>query len=87
MRAARFELLDHREQVADGAGEAVDAHDDQGVAGSDIAQQPGQHGPAAVGAGGVLLQNGGATGRAQLVALRVVALLLGRDPRAAQEPT
>ena len=87
VRAARLELLDDREQVADGAGEAVEAHDDQGVAGPDVAQQPGQHGPAAVGAGGVLLQDGGAAGRVQLVALRVGALLLGRDPRIAQEPT
>jgi len=86
VRAARFELLDRREQVADGAGEAVEAHDDQGVVGPDVAQQPGQHGPAAVGAGGVLLQDGAAAGGAQRVALRVGALLLGRDPRITQEP-
>lgn len=66
--------------------ETVEVHDDQGVAGPDVTQQPGQHGPAAVGAGGVLFQDGGAARGAQLVALWVGALLLGRDPRVAHKP-
>ena len=36
MRAARFELLDHREQVTDGAGEAIEPDHDQGLAPADL---------------------------------------------------
>jgi len=71
MRAARFELLDDREQVADGTREAVEPDDHQGFARTDVAQQPCQHGPAAVGAGSVLLQDGVAAGCAEFVALWV----------------
>ena len=85
MRAARFELLDNREQVADGAREAVEPDDHQGFARTDVAQQPCQHGPAAVGAGSVLLQDGVAAGCAQFVALWVRTLLLGGNPRIAHQ--
>ena len=37
MRAARFELLDNREQVTDGAGEAIEPDHDQGLARADLA--------------------------------------------------
>ena len=38
MRAARFELFDHREQVTDRAGEAVDPDHDEGFPGAYLAQ-------------------------------------------------
>jgi hypothetical protein len=46
--------------------------------GGDVAQQARQHGPAAMGAGGVLLEHGGAAGGAQLVELRIGALFVDR---------
>ncbi len=87
MRAVRFELFDDREQMADGTGEAVEPDGHQGFARTDVAQQPGQHGPAAVGAGRVLLQDGVAAGRAEFIALWVGALLLGGNLRIAHQPT
>ena len=85
MRALRLELLDDGEQVADRAGEAVEPDHDQGLAGADLAQQARQHRPAAIGAGGVLLEHRGAAGGAQLVELRIGALFLGGDPRIADQ--
>jgi hypothetical protein len=58
---------------------------DEGLAGADLAQQARQHGAAAIGAGGVLLENRVATGIAQFVALRIGPLLLGGDPRIADQ--
>ena len=85
MRAAGLELLDDGEQMADRAGQPIEPDHDQGFAGADLAQQAGQHGPAAVGAGGVLLEHGGAAGGAQFVELRIGALFLGGDPRVADQ--
>jgi hypothetical protein len=48
-------------------------------------QQARQHRPAAVGAGGVLLQDCGAACSAEFVALRVGSLFIGRDPRIADQ--
>src|SRR3954451_1371926 len=42
-------------QMADRAGEPVEADDDEGLAGGDVAQQAGQHWARAIGAGGVFL--------------------------------
>ena len=85
MRALGLELLDDGEQVADRAGEAIEPDHDQGFAGADLAQQARQHRPAAIGAGGVLLEDVGAAGGAQFVELRIGALLLGGDARVADQ--
>ena len=85
MRAAGLELLDDGQQMADRTGKAVEPDHDQRFAGGDVAQQARQHRPAAVGAGGVLLEHGGAAGGAQFIALRVGALFLGGDPRIADQ--
>jgi hypothetical protein len=37
MGAALFELLDHREQVSNGAGEAIEPDHDQGLAAANLA--------------------------------------------------
>jgi hypothetical protein len=64
MRACGLQLLDDGEQMADRAGETVEADHHQGFAGADIAQQARQHGPIAIGAGGMFFKDGGATSRA-----------------------
>jgi hypothetical protein len=46
----------------------------QGFAGADVAQQAGEYGAAAIGAGGLLFQDGGAAGGTQFVELRIRAL-------------
>ena len=86
MRVARFEILDHREEVADRTGETIEADDHQDVAGVDFVQKLGQHRPSARGAGAVLLMDGLAAGRPELVDLRVGRLLLGRDAGVADQP-
>jgi len=58
MHASAFEVFDHGEQVADGAREAVEAHDHEDVAGLDLAQEPGEDGASARGAGSVFLVDG-----------------------------
>ena len=73
------------QQMADRAGQAVEPDHDQGFAGGNVAQQPGQHRPAAVGAGGMLLQHHGAPGGLQFIELRIGALVLGRDPGIADQ--
>ena len=85
MRALGLELLDDGEQVADRAGEAIEPDHDQGFAGVDVAQQARQHRPAAIGAGGVFLEDRVAAGGAQFVELRIGALFLGGDPRIADQ--
>ena len=85
MPAAGFELFNDGEQVADRAGEAIEPDHDEGLAGADLAQQARQHGAAAIGAGGVLLEDRVATGGVQFVALRIGTLLLGGDPRIADQ--
>ncbi len=47
VHAGGLELLDHGEQVDDRAGEAIEPHGHQGLAGADIAQQAGKDGAAA----------------------------------------
>ena len=86
MRAAGFELLDDGEQVADRAGEAIEADDGEGFAGADIAQQAAEHGPASIGAGGTLFEHSGAAGGAEFVKLRIGALLFGGDAGVADQP-
>jgi len=71
--------------MADRTGEAVEADHDEGLAGGDVAQQARQHRPAAVGAGGMLLEHDSAARRAQFVELRVCALVLGGHPRIADQ--
>jgi hypothetical protein len=44
MRAPAFEVVDDGEEVADRAGEAVEAHDDEDVAGLNLAPEPGEDG-------------------------------------------
>ena len=87
MGPASLKLLDDAQQVADRAGKAVEPHHDQRFTGGDVAQQARQHRPAAVGAGGVLLEDCGATCSAEFVALRVGALFVGRDPRITDQTT
>ncbi len=82
---AGLQLLDDGQQVADRAGEAIEPDHDQGFAGADVAQQARQHGPAAIGAGGVLFEDRGAAGGAQFVELRIGALFVGGDPRVADQ--
>jgi hypothetical protein len=62
MGATGLELLDHGEQVRNRTGEAIKPDHDQGLARTDLAQHPGQHGAAAVGPGRVLFQDGAAAG-------------------------
>ena len=77
MRALGFELLDDVEQVTDRPGEAIQSDHDEGLAGSDLAQQARQHRAGAISAGGVLLADRVTAGGAQLVELRIGALFLG----------
>ena len=77
MRALGFELFDDIEQVTDRPGEAIQPDHDEGLAGSDLAQQTCQHRAGAISAGGVLLADRITAGGAQLVELRIGALLLG----------
>ena len=82
---ACLQLLDDGEQVADRARQAIEPDHYQGFAGSDLVQQARQHGPAAIGAGGVLFEDRGAASGAQFVELRIGALFLGGDPRIADQ--
>jgi hypothetical protein len=61
------------------AGEAIEADDDENVAGGDFAHQLRQHWPGARGAGAVLLMDQAAAGRLELVDLGIGRLLLGGD--------
>ena len=81
MRTGGFELLNDSEQMADRPGQSVEPDHDQSFVGTDFTKQPRQHGPAAVGAGGMLFENARASCRAQFVELWVGPLVLGRDPR------
>jgi len=63
----------------------AEAGHDQGLAGANIAQQARQHGPTAIGAGGVFFTDGCAAGRAKLVELRIGALLVGGDAGVADQ--
>ena len=83
--AALLQALDDVEEMADRAGEAVEADDDQNIAGSDFAHQSGELRPSARSARPVFLVNCRAARRAQLIGLRVRGLILGRDARVAQK--
>jgi len=72
--------------MADRTGEAVEPHDDEGVAGVDVAEDAGEHRSATVGAGGVFFNDVGAAGGVQFVALGVRTLIIGGDPGIADEP-
>ena len=85
MRARGLELLDDGEKMADGAGETVEPHDDEGIAAANVAKDAGEHRPAAIGAGGVLLKDFVAAGGVEFVALRVGVLSFGGDPGVADE--
>jgi hypothetical protein len=85
MRAPALKLLDRGEQVADRARQAIEAHDHEDVAASDLAQQPGEERPGARGAGAVLLVDDLAAGGAKFVDLRVGGLVLGRNAGVADQ--
>ena len=80
MRPRGFELLDDREEMADRARQAVEPHDDEGVALADVAEQAGEHRAGAIGAGGVFLEDFVASGGVQFVALGVRTLIIGGRP-------
>ena len=77
--------LTYSDRVADRAGEAIEADDNQGLAGTDITQEAGEHGAGAIGTGGVLLAYRVAAGSAPLVELGIGALFLGGDPCVADQ--
>lgn len=79
MRAALGQVLDDREEMAHGTGQPVQPHDDEDVAGADLAEQPGEGRAGSRGARAVLGHDLDAAGGAQLLRLRVGLLLLGRD--------
>lgn len=87
MDSRTFELLDDREQMTDGAGQPIKAHDDQRFAGADVTQQSGQHWAATVGPGGIFLQHRLTARRVKFIALRIGTLVLGRDPGIADKPS
>lgn len=45
MGALVGEILDHREQMADTACQAIEANNDKDVASGDIVDEPGEHRP------------------------------------------
>ena len=61
------------------AREAIDAHDDEGVSGGDRFDEAGEHGAGPVPARGLLLVDGGASGRLQRLFLRQGGLLVCGD--------
>jgi len=85
MRAPAFEVFDDGEEVADGAGEAVEAHDHEDIAGADLAHQPGEDGAGARGAGAVFLVEDLVAGGAKFVDLSVGGLVFGGDAGVADE--
>src|SRR5208337_22082 len=76
MGAVLLQALDHDEEMADRTGEAVEADDDENIAGSDLAHQSCELWPSARGARPVFLVNCRAARRVQLVGLRVRGLIL-----------
>ena len=77
MGAALLQALDDVEEMADRAGEAVEADDDENIAWSDLAHQPCELWPSARSARRVFSVNCRAAHRAQLIGLRVRGLVLG----------
>ena len=71
--------------MADRAGQAVEPDDNQSVAAADLAEDPSEHRPVAVGTGGLLLVNRGAPGGAELVGLGIGALIFGGDAGVADQ--
>ncbi len=76
MSTACLQLIDHGQQMTDRTGKPIKPDDDQGFARPDFAQEPGQYGPAAVGAGRAFLHDDVAAGRQEFVKLRIGALFL-----------
>lgn len=66
--------------------QAIEPHDDEGVAGADLAHDFGEGRAGARGAGTVLLDDRLAAGRAQLYLLRFGRLLVRGDARIADKP-
>ena len=85
MGAAGLKLLDHGEQVADRAGEAVEPDHDQGFTGTDLAEEPRQNGARSISPGRVLFKHSFAASGAEFVELGIGALLLGRDTGVADQ--
>ncbi len=83
--AALLQPLDDFEEVADRAGEAIEADDGEDIAGPDLAHQSGEFRPSPRRSRAVLLVDCRAARRVQLVGLGVRGLILGGDPRVAQK--
>jgi len=71
MRAARFQPFDRLEEMADRAGEAVEPHHNEDIAGLDLPHQAGELGAGARGAGAVLAEDHIAVGGGEFVGLRI----------------
>jgi hypothetical protein len=82
---AGVEIGDHLDQVAQGAAEAVQAPDHQGVPRPQRRQDLVEGGAAFQGAGGMVGPDPPTAGRGQLIGLQVGVLLGGGDPRVAQQ--
>src|SRR5208283_3576609 len=78
--AAILQPFDDFEEVAHRTGEAIEADDDEDIAGPDFAHQPGEFRPSPRRARPVLLVDCRAARRAQFVGLCVGGLILGGDP-------
>lgn len=65
--------------MREGAGEAVDAGDQQGITTADAGDGAGENGAGAVAAGGAFLEDFVAAGGAERVELGAGVLLFGRD--------
>ena len=77
--------VNHLEQMADGARKAVDADDNEGVAGANVAQQLAESRPGARCAGAVLLDDHIAADRALFDFLRFCRLFIRRHARIADQ--
>jgi hypothetical protein len=83
MRSFLLEPLDDIEQMADRAREAVEADDDEDIAGADFVHQSGQLGPGPRGAGTMFLEDCFTADRVEFVGLRVVEDMLAMKPSGA----
>jgi hypothetical protein len=80
------QILDYFEQMADGARQAIEAHNDGGIAGADLPPQLRQGRARAGDAGAVPQHDRLAAGRAKLHFLRFGRLLVGRGARVSPTP-
>jgi hypothetical protein len=83
--AARTEVLDGLDQLLERAGEAVELPDHERVARAHAGEGGLERRAVALRAGGLLLEHPAAAGAVQRVELRGEVLLLGRDPRVADQ--